>query len=344
MNALAKIREISKALAASGIETADKEAELLVLHCLGISMVDLYKINPSLKDKQIMDIDEMAGRRSRREPLQYILGYSYFMGLKILLGSGVLIPRPETELMAEYAIKRVTSYELRVKGFNPDNPELSTLKPIQNSPLRILDLCTGTGCLALALAKEFPYAHVFGTDISETALRYAEKNAQVNGIDNVSFIKGHLFEPFVVEENINPPSSPFSKGGLNSPLSRGVRGVFPSLVKRGEGRFFDQNAFDLIISNPPYIRTDEIKTLQPEIRDWEPIGALDGGADGLNFYREIIPQAGKFLKTNGILMLELGAGCADETVQIMKDAGYAEIGLRKDYAGIERIIQGKWTN
>ncbi len=276
-------------LAASGIETSDKEAELLVTHCLGTGLVDLYKINPSLNDKQIIDIDEMARRRCRREPLQYILGYSYFLGLKILVGSGVLIPRPETELMAEHAIKICRGGVIpHLKG-------------------TILDLCTGTGCLALALAREFPDSHVLGTDISETALRFAVNNALINGIDNVSFIKGHLFGPL-------------------------------------SGRDYPAPTFDLIISNPPYIKTDDINTLQPEIRDWEPIGALDGGADGLNFYRKIILQAGKFLKTNGILMLELGLGCADETVYMMKGAGYEDVELRKDYAGIERIIQGKWTN
>ncbi len=301
MKALEKIREISVILAASGIETANKEAELLVTHCLGIELVHLYKSNPTLNDQQIKEIDNMTGRRCKRDPLQYIVGYSYFMGLKILLGSGVLIPRPETELMAEHAIKAVSGQRSAVS--NQKNLKLET----QNSKLKIMDLCTGSGCLALALAREFPDAHVLGTDISETALRYAEKNARVNGIDNISFIKGHLFEPLY-------------------------------------GRDYPAPTFDLIISNPPYIGTDVIPTLQPEIKDWEPIGALDGGADGLNFYREIIPQAGKFLKTNGILMLELGAGCADETVNMMKDAGYTDIRLRKDYAGIERIIQGKWTN
>ena len=352
MKALEKIREISKMLAACGIETAEKEAELLVRQRLNADLVDLYKNNPELDDKQALDIDVMAGRRSKREPLQYILGHSYFLGLKLLVGNGVLIPRPETELMAEYAVKAVSSQRSAVSAKTPPIPPLVRGG---EGGVRILDLCTGSGCLALALAKEFPEAHVYGTDISDTALRYAKKNARINGIENVSFINGYLFEPFTIKENENPPAfrcnasqqrepSPFSKGGLNSPLSRGVRGVSPSLAKRGEGRFFNQNKFDLIISNPPYIMTDEIQTLQPEIKDWEPRGALDGGPDGLKFYREIISEAGKFLKTNGILMLEIGAGCAHEVIHMMKDAGYTEIEVRKDYAGIERIIQAKWTN
>ncbi|HBH61605.1 MAG TPA: peptide chain release factor N(5)-glutamine methyltransferase [Nitrospiraceae bacterium] len=300
MKALEKIREISHMLAARGIDAAEKEAELLVTRGLDINLVDLYKNNPDLDHKKSLSLDHMAERRSRREPLQYILGYCSFLGLKLLVGSGVLIPRPETELMAEHAIKAVSDQRAALR-----TQKKSTLEA-PFSTLQIMDLCTGSGCLALALANAFPAAYVFGIDISETALCYAYNNAQANSIDNVSFIKGHLFDPIAGEEN--------------------------------------KNKFDLIISNPPYIKTDDINTLQPEIRDWEPIGALDGGADGLNFYREIIIQAGKFLKTNGILMLELGAGCAHETVYIMKDAGYADIGLQKDYAGIERIIQGTWTN
>lgn len=306
MKALEKIREISKTLASCGIEAAEKEAELFITHRLNMDLVDLYKNNPDLIDKQTRDIDEMVARRSRREPLQYILGYCNFSGLKILVGSGVLIPRPETELMAENAIKICRGGVIPPLQGNRTPPAPPLVRGGEGGG-RILDLCTGSGCLALALADAFPDAHVFGTDISEIALSYAEKNAQENKINNVSFVKGHLFEPL-------------------------------------HGRDYPAPTFDLIISNPPYIRTDEIQTLQPEIRDWEPLSALDGGADGLNFYREIILQAGKFLKTNGILMLELGAGCANETVYMMKDAGFTGIELQKDYAGIERTIQGKWTN
>lgn len=311
MKALEKIREISSILAACGIEAVDKEAEIIVSHVLGLRLSDIFTHNPDLTGEQTSAVDDMVISRSRREPLQYITGHCEFMGMKILVGSGVLIPRPETELMVEQAVKRVLSYELRVKdydeGIHSHNSKLITQNSIQNSQLRILDLCTGSGCIALALAKAFPDGHVIGTDISEAALGYAKRNAELNKINIVAFFRGHLFEP------------------LNS-----LDGPAPM--------------FDLIISNPPYIKTGDIKTLQPEIRDWEPFGALDGGADGLNFYREIISQAGKFLKTNGILMLELGAGCADDTADMMKEAGYLNIGLHKDYAGIERIIQGRWTS
>lgn len=313
MKALDKIREIYEALDSSGIEGADKEAELIVSHVLDIDLADLYKDNPSLNSEQTDRIEEIAGRRRRREPLQYILGYVDFMGLRIKVGKGVLVPRPETELMAEIAIKmlgkRMSHIKKRTSNIEhrTSNVEYITSNFIERttddgSRITVLDLCTGSGCLALALAKAFSDAHVYGTDISETAINYANSNAEINKLNNIRFIKGHLFEPLG-----------------------------------------DDQAFDMIISNPPYIKTEDIETLQPEVRDWEPAGALDGGRDGLDFYREIIPAARTFLKDNGILMLELGEGCSDDTVGMMKDAGYTGIKVYKDYSGIERIVEAVWT-
>ncbi|RJR17595.1 MAG: peptide chain release factor N(5)-glutamine methyltransferase [Nitrospiraceae bacterium] len=304
MKALEKIREISSILVACGIEAVDKEAEIIVSHVLGLRLSDIFTHNPELTGEQTGVVNDIACRRKKREPLQYITGHCEFMGMKILVGRGVLIPRPETELMVELAIKKVISQKSKIRSTPPTVPPLVRGG---EGGVRILDLCTGSGCISLALAKEFPEAHVYGTDISEAALDFAKRNADLNRINNVAFFRGHLLEPL---------------NSLDGPASM----------------------FDLIISNPPYIKTGDIKTLQPEIREWEPFGALDGGADGLNFYREIISQAGKFLKTNGILMLELGEGCADDTADMMKEAGYLNIGLHKDYAGIERIIQGRWTS
>ena len=298
MKALEKVHEISKRLVPFGIEAAQKEAESLVEKELGLGLLDLYRDNPELNEIEVNAIEDMAGRRSRREPLQYILGRTDFLGLKVMVGQGVLIPRPETELMAEQAIdaiKRLTS----VGGRRASKEDPRTTPGARRPP--ILDLCTGSGCLALALAKEFSGARVFGVDISMAALHYAGKNAVINDIHNVEFINGHLF----------------------SSLRQDMM-------------------FDLIISNPPYIKTDEIKGLQPEVSEWEPVGALDGGPDGLDFYREIIPSAREFLSDRGILMLELGYGCAADVEGMMNDAGYAQVDNRKDFAGIERTIQAKW--
>jgi release factor glutamine methyltransferase len=298
MKAVEKLREISEKLTLCGIEAAEKEAELFIRQGLKIDPVQLYRDNSEIDDEQSAAVEEMFARRVKREPLQYILGFSDFLGLKIQVGKGVLIPRPETELMAEYAIdmqrakneeQRAKSKEQRAK--TTDNGQRTTF----------LDLCTGSGCLALALASAFPDSQVTGIDISETAVDYARKNAGLNGIENVRFLNGHLFEPLDEDQ-----------------------------------------LFDLIISNPPYIRTDDIKALQPEIRDWEPLNALDGGEDGLEFYREIIPASRQYLKDNGIIMLELGDGCEDAVAGMLDRAGYNEVKVRKDYAGVERIINARW--
>jgi release factor glutamine methyltransferase len=230
-------------------------------------------------------------RRAKREPLQYILGYVEFLGLKIKVGRGVLIPRPETELLAEETIKTVKRKLLGVRKTSPHSSRFTSL--------RFLDLCTGSGCLALSLAREFRDAQVYGTDTSATAIHYAQENAALNGIKNITFIKGSLFEP----------------------------------VK--------ELTFDLIVSNPPYIRSNDIKDLQPEIKDWEPQDALNGGKDGLDYYRDIISAARNYLNEEGYLMLEVGINQADAIKGMAEDAGLKDIILIKDYAGIDRILIAK---
>jgi len=300
MNVLNKIREAKEFLESLGIEDAVREAEIIVSHFLGIDRLILYKDNPQISEDIIPMIDELLTRRSKREPLQYITGFTEFHGLKIKVGSGVLIPRPETELLAEEAIKTVTGYKI--------NPPLLPFNKGGMGGFKILDLCTGSGCLALALAREFPDAQVYGTDTSEIAIGYANENAKINEIENAIFLEGSLFDPikklFTVHSAIG--GSPFT--------------------------------FDLIVSNPPYIRRGDIKSLQAEIRDWEPAEALDGGEDGLDYYRIIIPEARNYLKGYGCLMLELGISQADAVKQMAENAGFQNISLIKDYAGIERIL------
>jgi len=296
MKALDKLREATDFLKRYGIEDAVREAETIIVHCLETDMATLLRDNPGIPDRVIEKIDAFLERRSKREPLQYILGYVDFLGMKIKIGKGVLIPRPETELLAEEAVKTIRSQKL--------NPPVPPFAKGGNGRVTILDLCTGSGCLALALAKEFPLAYVYGTDISEVAIRYAKENAEINGIKNVTFLNGSLFEPL------------------------GELFTIHSLLL----------TFDLIISNPPYIRKDDIRNLQPEIKEWEPVEALDGGDDGLNFYRSIIPESRHYLKESGCLMLELGFGQADAVRRIAENAGFTDISFKKDYSGIERIF------
>lgn len=296
MTALDKIKEITEFLKRLGIDDAHKESEIIVTHCLGIDKAALYRDNPALSEKNLKEIKKILERRAKREPLQYILGHVDFYGLRIKVGKGVLIPRPETELLAEEVIKAIST--------NPPLPPFTKggREGISNPEFTVLDLCTGSGCLALAIAKQFPEAMVYGTDISASAIRYAKENAELNGIPNVSFLKGSLYEPlaqFISE----------------MPLK-----------------------FDVIVSNPPYIVRDEIGNLQPEIKDWEPRNALDGGEDGIRYYRDILQDARKYLRPAGFIFLEVGEGQAGDVTEIACSNNFKNISVIKDCAGIDRIL------
>jgi release factor glutamine methyltransferase len=277
MRALVKLRDARELLLHADIGNPQNEAEEIIAHCLGMNRMNLFRDNPEIGEEVMQHIETYLQRRAHREPLQYVLGYTEFHGL---------IPRPETELLVEEAVGSIAKLEAH------------------DSQLRFLDLCTGTGCIALALAKAFPGSAVYGTDTSETAIHYAEENARANGIQNVTFLKGSFFEP-LAEKLASHLSCP---------------------------------AFELIISNPPYVRTAEIKYLQPEVKDWEPVDALNGGEDGLDYFKIIIPEAKKYLRSKGLVMFEMGMGQADAVQEIAKAAGYGHTTLRKDYAGIDRII------
>jgi release factor glutamine methyltransferase len=271
----ALLKSASESLARCGIENPEKEAEIIVTHAAGIDTLTLYRDDPAPGGEAEAKVRAMLGRRCRREPLQYILGSVEFHGLKIHVGPGVLIPRPETELIVE---------------------ELLRLLAPPARGLRLLDRCTGSGCLALAAARELPGSHVVGTDISEAALAYARKNAGENGIENAVFRKGHLFEPVGDE------------------------------------------TFDAIVSNPPYVASRDMETLQPEIRDWEPGEALDGGEDGLDFYRAILAEAPRRLHERGLVLLELGWGEAEGVAALARKAGFHVAEVVKDLCGIERVM------
>lgn len=278
MKVINKLREFTGILKECGIEEGQKEAEIMLSRGAGIDALEMYRDNPDMTASQIHSAERLLSRRLLREPLSYIIGHEEFLGLTLEVGDGVLIPRPETELMAEHALKKIGART-------------------------ILDLCTGSGCLALALARGNLASHIYGVDISDIAVGYAKRNAIRNNISNVTFLKGDLFEYFKERES-----------------------------------------FDLIISNPPYIRSGDIRGLQPEIREWESRTSLDGGEDGLDFYRRIIPSARGYLKDRGTLMLEIGAGQAGDTADMIRCAGYSCFRIIKDYNGIERILEAEWRN
>jgi release factor glutamine methyltransferase len=292
MRLLELLRKSTEYLEAAGIDDALSEAEMLVFHTVNMDRLDAYLNNPEVKSADSAKVRRLIQRRIKGEPVQYIIGHIEFLGLTIRVGKGVLIPRPETELLVEEVIKTVKS-----KALNAKSSEKNSSRFTPHALRTLLDLCTGTGCIALSLAKEFPDAVVHGTDLSNEALAYAKKNAKANTIKNARFSQGSLFEPM--------------KG----------------------------KKFDIITANPPYIRRDEIETLQREIRDWEPVAALDGGMDGMDFYRAILSSAGSYLNPNGFLFLELGYDQAESAQKIARAEGFREITVINDYAGIGRILK-----
>lgn len=281
MRALDALKESIKKLKEAGIPEAETEAEVIFKEILGLDPVSIFRDNPDLTPDQIQKLENTLLRRKTREPLQYIIGHVHFLGgVKILVGPGVLIPRPETELVTREAIKR--------------------LSPLREKPLKILELCTGSGAISIALAKEFPRAEILAVDISEAALGYAKKNKNLNKIRNITLLKGDLFGP----------------------------------VKRKK--------FHLVIANPPYIKDQILKTLEPEVRDWEPREALAGGSEGLEIVEKIIAEAPEYLLAGGFLVLEIAGRTHPEVLyEMAKQAGLAPEPVLKDYAGLERIFIAK---
>ncbi len=275
MRALDKLRDISKILREKKFDFPEKEAEEIICHILKIDRIKLYTLNPSLNRKSLEMIDKFVKRRLTREPLQYLIGECSFFNLKIKVGEGVLIPRPETEVLVEEFLK--------IARENKENALL-------------LDLCTGSGCIALAIAKNLPTLKVIGIDISKKALEFAQENKRINNIKNAYFLVGDLFSPL------------------------------------------RKKSFFWITANPPYVKTHEIATLQPEIRDYEPKIALNGGEKGIFYYEKILQDAPDYLINKGYIFLEIGKNQAP----IIKDFAYKKsfevLKIVKDLAGIERVV------
>ena len=217
----------------------------------------------------------MIEKRSQRIPLQHITGSREFMGLEFYVNEHVLIPRQDTETLAELILK---DYKGR--------------KPV------ILDMCTGSGCIAISLSKIGGFDDVAAVDLSKEALKVAKRNADVLlGPGRITLIESDLFQAI-------------------EPKSR----------------------FDIIVSNPPYIPTEIIKELQPEVRNFEPMLALDGREDGLFFYRQLVSEGRRFLNPGGSIYFEIGYDQAESVSALLEDAGFAEIRVVKDAAGLDRVV------
>ena len=271
------------------IPEAKIDAEYLLSHILKCKRQELY-LNPDtqLTNQEINTFKGFIQKRSKREPLQYIIGEEEFRGLVFKVTRDVLIPRPETELLVEEAVSLISN--------------LQTPAPKQPT---IIDLCTGSGCIAVSIAKEIEECRVYATDISEKALAIAKENAKRHSVENrISFLQGSFLEPL-----------------------------------KGKGL---EGKIDIMLSNPPYVSKKDMKKLQPEIKEYEPPLALYGGEDGLDSYRTIIPEALTYLKNGGYLILEIGYGQAEGVKELFgKNLAYGEIEIIKDLSGIERVVKAK---
>jgi release factor glutamine methyltransferase len=269
-------------LSEAGIEEAVLDARLLLEHICHTDRNELLVHGDSVRsdlEKQFYEI--VIEKRATRIPLQHITGVQEFMGLEFKVNEHTLIPRQDTEILVEEAMRHI------------------------GDGMRILDMCTGSGCILLSLLKYSNECEGIGVDISEDALVVARENAVRLGLD-ATFLQGDLFEPL--------------KGFISEKTS--------------------DRLFDMIVSNPPYIETSVIPTLMPEVREHEPISALDGMEDGLYFYRKIVDNAKSYIRKGGYIFFEIGYNQAGAVSQLIIDAGFSEVSVIKDYAGLDRVVMG----
>jgi release factor glutamine methyltransferase len=282
LTVLQAIELSKKYLDEKGVKEARLNAELLLADILKMKRLELYlSYEKPLSEKEKTKYREYLRRRGEHEPLQYILGYTEFYGNKYIVNPSVLIPRPETELLVEKIAKENLSPDL----------------------IRVLDIGTGSGNIAISLKKELPTAEVTGVDKSDEALEVAELNCKkILGSEEVVFQQADIFDD-----------------------------DFPA-------RF---NGFDIVVSNPPYVSIEEFKTLDSEVKDFEPQSAVTDNSDGYNFYRRIAELANLLLLPKGKLYLEIGHSEAEGIVDMLRNSGLKNIEVTKDLAGIERIIKGE---
>lgn len=284
------LRKGTAILNEAGIEEARLDAWLLLEYTTGKNRA-YYYAHPD--EKAESDVEraylELCAQRAGHRPLQHLTHSAWFMGHEFYVDHRVLIPRQDTEILAEEALRLLKGLE---------EPE-------------ILDMCTGSGCLLLSILMEFPGGKGVGADISPEALEVAEENARRLAVEKrASFVESDLFS----------------------------------------GEYFQQNSgkkiqeYDMLISNPPYIPTDEIQKLMEEVRLHDPAAALDGKEDGLYFYRRITEKAAEYLKPGGWLLYETGWNQGPDVAEILKKAGFVHVEIRKDLAGLDRVVLGRKSN
>ena len=260
-------------LNSAGIVDAKHDAWLLLTFICKIDRTFYYvHMDEEMEAEQVAEYKSVLSKRVEHVPLQYITGEQEFMGMPFHVNDAVLIPRQDTETLVEQALKVV------------------------RPGMKVLDMCTGSGCILISILKNIVDVQGFGYDISKQAINVAKENAKLNNV-NATFERSDLFEDV-------------------------------------------SDAFDVIVSNPPYIPTEVIGGLMPEVAVYEPMLALDGKEDGLHFYRRIVADASKYLKPNGKLLFEIGHDQGESVSSLMKEAGYQEVRVIKDLAGNDRVVIG----
>ena len=280
MTAQEWLRKASASLESAGIADAESDAWLMFSHVTGMSRME-YTLDRDkcLSDEEICSLAKMLEKRNQHIPLQQITGEAWFMGYPFFVNENVLIPRMDTEVLVEAVLTR-----------------LPAVPVTENGKRRVLDMCTGSGCILLSLLKEEKGLLGTGADISEKALLVARENAHRLECE-AQFIFSDLWE------NI-------------------------------------EDTYEIIVSNPPYIVRNVISTLDTEVKDHEPVLALDGGEDGLDFYRKIVADTHRHLVPGGLLAFEIGYDQGQALTALLKKAGYRNIEILKDLAGLDRVALG----
>jgi release factor glutamine methyltransferase len=276
---------VTQFLTDKGIESPRLSAELLLSHVLGLKRIELYtQYNKAVEKPELDKLRELVRRAGQNEPIAYLVGKTEFYSMEINVTPDCMIPRPETELLVQRAIEFLRT---------------------RNGNQFVCDLCTGSGCIAVAIAKNFPNAKIIATDICDAALAVASTNVEKHSLqDKIKLLSGDLFDP-----------------------------IIPQL---------DVGKFDLIVCNPPYVSSSEYEKLAQNVKDYEPRMALFAGEDGLDIYRRIIEKVDAFLKPDAALILEIGYAQGHAITEMFEQTGiFSEIKIEKDFHDNDRIVTAK---
>jgi release factor glutamine methyltransferase len=296
-------------------------AELLLLHTLGKERTWLYSHPEApVSVADVERFNKLLERRAAGEPTQYITGKQEFWGLEFEVTPDVLIPRPETEHVIEVALDRLALREIRA----------GRKQTLTGQTLQIIDVGTGSGCIAIALAKELPGARIIATDISATAIAVARRNAARHAFsDCIRFIECNLLSDAAISDATT--------------WVVGAQPAAPLLSKASTPDAVHSRLFDLIVSNPPYVGRNEKDSLMREVRGHEPEVALYGGEEGYELYADLIAQAAQHLKPGGILVLELGHNGLPAVKPLLDLPHWTNVAVTRDLAGIDRVIAAERT-